>query len=336
MNRSAAILTASACALAGLLAPSAPSAAQQPAQPPPVPPPPQPFVWADRGLAVGDVPVPPPPDPQIRFSVNAGYQHIFQTGLSTTGNVAIDRVGLEIGAQFDLTRDLSIIANFGFEGNRYQFSQVTDLGADPWDDVYWFGLDVRLQWAMTDQALLWVGGYFHSWGENGATFGNTITGGGFMGASWVWDENLTVGVGFGVGSQISKDVIGWPIFQLHWQITPNLSFDTVPGPTGLWASGLEVAWAFNEMIDLGLGARYDYRRFRLNNVGVAPGGAGQEIVWPMWLRLGFQFSHTFSLDLYGGIATGGELALDDSNGLQLASTRYNVAPMVAVTGSLRF
>jgi hypothetical protein len=65
--------------------------------------------------------------------------------------------------------------------------------------------------------------------EDGADFGDGISGGALLGASRKINENLTMGPGLGVLSQIEDDPFVFPIFLIDWKISDTLSFGTGRG-----------------------------------------------------------------------------------------------------------
>jgi hypothetical protein len=279
-------------------------------------------------------PIPPPE--KLTFSLRAAYQYIFETDVDGGGDVQISRAGLAVGAETDLSRDIDLVTNLRYELSEYDFSGVSDLGPDPWDDIHTLSVDARFQVAMTNDVALW-GGPVLLWArQDGADWNEALTGGGFLGMTFIINEDLTLGAGMGLVTQLDDSLRPFPIFVVKWKITEQLGLKSTPGPLGIAATGLELTWDLGEGWEIGMGGRYEFRRFRLDDVDSAPDGVGEETSFPMWLRLSYSVNDKFSLDVYGGATFNGHLRLEDFNGRKLAEADYDSAPTVAVVGSLRF
>jgi hypothetical protein len=279
-------------------------------------------------------PIPPPE--RVKLSARAGVQHIFETDLDGGGDVNISRGALTLGAETEVSPDLDLVASLRYELSLFEFAGTSDLGADPWDDIHTLSFDVRLQWAMTNDWAVW-GGPVIMWSrQDGAVWDDSMAGGAFFGATYVSSEKLIMGGGVGIVSQIEDEALIYPIVILEWKMTDDLRLTTRAGPVGITATGLELVYDLGEGWEIGAGGRYEFRRFRLDGAGIAPGGVGEETNFPLWLRLSYRASENFSIDLYAGLTFSGQLKLDDFNGRQLARADYDNSATAAVVASLRF
>jgi hypothetical protein len=288
------------------------------------------------------LPTPPPEAPPpatvepLTFSVASGFQYLFETNIDGGGEVSLARVPLQIGADWKISRRLSVSAGLRYELDLYDFSGTSPLGADPWNDVNHLYLDARIVWAL-DQRTRIFGGPVIAWNrESGADWGSAVSGGGLIGATYAFSKQLVVGAGMGVITEIEDNPFVYPIIILNWQFTEKTYLTSRAGPAGVAAAGVELVHRLGEGWEVGIGARYEYRRFRLDDTGVAPAGVGEETNFPAWIRLSYRFAECFNLDFYAGMAFFGRLGTDDDQGNVLARTSYDPAPTVAVIGSLSF
>jgi hypothetical protein len=282
-----------------------------------------------------DAPPPAKPEP-LKFSIATGFQYLFETNIDGGGEIALTRVPLEIGADWTISKQLTISAGMRYELDLYDFKGVSSLGADPWDDVHNLVLDARVVWAL-DQRTRIFGGPVVAWNrESGADWGSAVTAGGLIGANYAFSRRLVVGAGVGFITLLEDDPFVYPLIILNWQITEKTYLTSRAGPAGVAATGLELAHRIDEHWEVGVGGRFEFRRFRLDSSGVAPDGVGEETNFPAWIRLSYRFAETFKLDFYAGMAFFGRLGTDDHQGNTIARTNYDPAPTVAVIGSLNF
>jgi hypothetical protein len=292
---------------------------------------------------VVEVPPPPvepppaaPPPEKLTFSVATGFQYIFETNIDGGGELSLARVPLEITADLEISDQLDLTTNLRYELDLYDFKGPSALGASPWNDIHNLSINLRLVWALNQKVLLW-GGPAVLWSrESGAGWGDSGMAGGFMGATYIVSRKLIFGGGLGVVTQLEDDILVYPIIILNWRITDHTYLTSRAGPVGIAATGVELVHDLGEGWEVGVGARYEFRRFRLDDTGVAPNGVGEETNFPAWVRLSYRFDESFKLDLYMGLAMFGRLGLDDSAGTTVASTKYDPAPTVALIGSLQF
>lgn len=292
---------------------------------------------ADDELSPGDVPpLPPEPDTSVKFSIAAGYQFVLNTGVGSTGDVSISRTGIEVGAEIPIDAAWKVIANLRYEFDHYSFSPVTSLGASPWGDTSLLTLDARVQWNATQQWIFFAGGVVQSSRETSASWSGSWTGGGTFGATYLFNRQLAVGLGFGVISQLGDPVLAYPLIILNWQINEDMRLTSVAGPAGIAATGLEFIYTIGAGWEVGVGGRYEFRRFLLDGTGVAPGGTGEETTFPFWARLGYRASQNFSVDLFVGMLIGGNFSIDNAAGVQVAESSYSPTPTAALVLHVSF
>jgi hypothetical protein len=281
-------------------------------------------------------PAPAPPPEKLTLSLATGFQYIFETDIDGGGEIAITRVPLVIGAEAKISDELDLQANLRYELGLYDFKGISSLGANPWDDIHTLSVDARVVWALNQKTRLW-GGPVVLWSrETGADWSDSMVGGAFFGATYIFNRKLIVGGGLGIVSQIEDDILVYPIIVLNWRIGDKTTLSSRAGPAGIAATGAELVRDLGEGWEVGVGARYEFRRFRLDNTGIAPNGVGEETNFPAWVRLSYRFNENFNVDLFCGLALSGRLDLDDTGGNPLARADYDAAPTVALIGTLRF
>ena len=291
---------------------------------------------AQSGQSPKRVAEPPIDDATLTFSISAGYQHIFNTSLNSGGDYQVDRVGLELKVKTKISDEWRLEGNLRYLFDDYKFSNATDLGGNPWSDINTLQIDARAQWWMNnDMALIF--GPFLMWSrESGASWSDSLTGGAFAGVMFVSSSTLAWGGGIGISSQLEDDVLVYPILFLDWKFNDTMKLSSVAGPIGLAFTGVEWVWEFVEHFELGLGARYEFRRFRLDESGATPNGVGEDTEVPFWARLSYRFNEHIAVDGYAGFIVGTEFILDDSSGNRLGSDKSDPAPMIALAVRIEF
>ncbi len=265
----------------------------------------------------------------LRFSIAAGYQRLFETDLDGGGTFSVNRIGLELKAQTKIAADWRLDLNLRYLFGDYDFTGAVNLGGNPWSDVTTLQMDARFHWRVNDDLAV-IFGPFIMWSrETGASWNDAFTGGAFGGVLIRSGDNLAWGGGFGVSSQLDDSVLVYPVLFLDWTINDDMKLTSTAGPVGLAFTGLEFVWAFAEEYEAAAGFRYEFRRFRLDNTGVAPGGIGEDSSFPVWVRFSFRFNDNIAADLYAGFVTGTSFQVDNVNGVRLGEDDTDLAPTVA-------
>ncbi len=279
-----------------------------------------------------------PPIPAGNTVYNAEILTVYQSaaGLDAGGEVALRQLGLKVGLQRGLDGGNSIGGGIGYTQNDYEFSgSPGTVGFAPWNDVRQWDFNLQYRHSLDRTASIFVMPMVQFSGEKDASGSDSLVWGGIAGYTKKVSETLSLGIGGGVFSGL-EDTKGFPFIFVYWQINDDwrLSNPFRPGPSG--PAGFEFVYTGQEDWELGFGGGYRSNRFALDNVGVAPGGYGENTAVPLFVRLSREFKAGGHLDLYAGALLGGELQLEDSNGRKLAETNYDAALLVALSFTHRW
>jgi hypothetical protein len=276
-------------------------------------------------------------DPEIMFSIFGGFAHQFRTNIDGGGRFSSSRAGASVGAMTQITPDFDVRFTFGYEFDHYSFSGDTGIGGfDPWGDIHTVGFGVIFGAHMTNEWKIFGGPVFQFSAESGASFSDGFIGGGIIGTSFDFSPDLTLGGGIGVVSQIERGTRFFPVILVNWRITDQLRLTTETQTGASGDIGAELIYDWGGGFETAVGGSYRFRRFRLDDGGLAPEGVGQHSSLPFWLRLGYRFNPHFSVSAYGGVVIAGELRLLDSNGNRIGKEDYDPAGLIGISGTIRF
>ncbi|MFZ9011347.1 MAG: hypothetical protein ACO20W_05575 [Anaerohalosphaeraceae bacterium] len=227
--------------------------------------------------------------------------------------------------------------SFGYNYTDYSFSGSEGIAAlKPWDDIHSIGFTVPIRMGLNDDWTMYAFPTIRSVTEDGADFGDGISGGALLGASRKINENLTMGPGLGVLSQIEDDPFVFPIFLIDWKISDTLSFGTGRGESATAGPGLFLYWRPAEQWLFNFGGRYEKLRFRLDDKGVAPDGVGEDRAFPLVAGATYYFNRQTSLTLTGGVLLGGQLKLEDDKGHKIIEEDYDPTPFIGINLRSKF
>lgn len=282
---------------------------------------------------------------EFRFVFGGGYTSSFKSDLDTGGEISVDRLTGGLNVATDLGSDLTLDCRLNFGVASYDFSGDSGIGGgfgglDPWDDINNVGFGFAIAWDVNDDWTVFAGPVFQFTGESGADWGDSFNFGAIAGVTYRVHDKLVVGGGLSVTSQIEDSIRVFPLIIIQWQFADNWRISNV-GPSGgrssIELTGIELVWTPFEKWEFGLGAGSSYSRFRLEDDNdVAPDGVGQDESTPVWLRASWRPNSTFNIEALAGLAFGGEVSLDDSNGDGLAKSDYDAPLFVGLFGSIRF
>ena len=146
------------------------------------------------------------------------------------------------------------------------------------------------------------------------------------------DQDLTIGAGMQISTRIEDGLLYIPSPIIDWRINEQFYLSNMRAPAGYPASlGLELICYLSKEMNVSIGSRYEYRRFRLDDDGPAAvrKGVGTNSGFPIWLRYEWRPMPEIRLHLMGGVNVGQRLELDDRNGNQLSEEDVDIAPFLA-------
>ena len=277
------------------------------------------------------------PDGPWRFGVEGGAVHQFDADIDGGGSVSATRWFVQPSVGYGFDRDTSVGLSFGYGQTHYDFSDGARIGGLwPWDTVRDMRLSLPVRFSPWEDVTAIVIPSVRFNAETGADLSDGRTEGVLAGASWRVSDDFAIGPGFGLFSDLEGGTDAFPILLIDWDITDTLSLSTGRGLAATRGPGLTLTWAATETMSFGVGGRWENVKFRLNDDGAAPGGVGEEEAIPVFATATWRPAPFASVSAIAGVEFGGSLTISDRDGRELASSDYDAAPFLGLSGALRF
>jgi hypothetical protein len=284
------------------------------------------------------------PQFEWRGRLEMDYRNQFKTNTDGGDSFEVWQVGLagEFGGPINESILLGIRG--GYQHTDYDFrldkNSPPDYGSnrlprDPWGGINSFQI--------VPSTTILVGSRFSviaavpiNWAAETGSRRNGFAAGISSIVRWQILDNLRIGVGIGVTSQLEDDAETFPIVSLDWQIANAFQFQT----EGSWLQGgnAVLLWGANRSIRLTISAGYERDRFRMDDNGSAVdrNGIGEVTSVPLDVGLRFRLYEGAYFDFRAGLAVAGKLRVENNNGRKLYDHSYDPAPRVSVALNLPF
>jgi hypothetical protein len=263
--------------------------------------------WAQRPPAAG------------QWQIEAAALIEDEADVGGGGEVSANRAFVELGRNWRLDEQTGLGVSIGYGVHRYDFNGTGFASPEPWGHIRELELGARVTRRFDDR---WTGYAIPSArlaAERGADLGDGATFGLLAGATYRISDGLSLGPGIGVFSELEDDASVIPILLIDWKITDRLALQTGGGFAASRGPGLRLRWRHDDHWDLSVGARYEKRRFRLDDSGPAAGGVGEETSVPLTAIASYSPDPSLRLSMIAGARAGADLALLDGAGRELAS-----------------
>lgn len=275
-------------------------------------------------------------DSPWRTSVEGGVIHQLDADLDGGGSYSVTRASIEAGISYATGPRNSFGLSLGYSRDDYSFDGTAGLAAsDPWGSINEYrisapmrmGFDERIN-AFAIPSLRWSA-------ESGGDLGDGMTAGLIAGANYRVSERLTIGPGFGVFDEIEDSVSAFPILLIDWKITETLSLETGGGLGATRGPGLQIKSTALDDWTIGLGARYETYRFRLDDDGAVADGVGEEKGVLTYLSATYSPNPGVSLSALAGFEVGSKLRLENQTGQAISSDDADPAPFIGLAFRVR-
>ena len=254
--------------------------------------------------------------------VYAGYGHQFKTDIDGGGNFYRDGFRLLFKPHVDFSSTLSFDQFISYDFNNYNFSSGADY---QWDDIHFLQYVPVLNWKVDPQWIVHASAYGRINAEGNAKWSDGVAGGGVLGFTYISSPTLQIGLLAAVLTQIEDDTLFVPLPYLNWQFADAWKWTLGIIQLGSYPGfGTEVAWQWTKQVKLIGGFQYQNRRFRLDTQNQV----AEETVLPLYGKLSAEIFPKGKLEIFAGVALGGELRLENKNGNKIRDDDYDATPML--------
>lgn len=272
------------------------------------------------------------------IAASASVSGIYQADGDLDGGGKAGWSGLLVngGWSVQTTPQLKLGFTLQYDYQDWRFSNPAAFGgAAPWSKLNLLNLGIALDYAYQPDLLIGVSPIVGWSYETGASSSDVLDYGAIVTVTKVFSPQFVLGAGVGVFRQVDETKV-FPIVIIRWQIDDHWRLQNPfrAGPTG--GAGVELAYAFDDRWEAGVGGAYRSYRFRLDDQGFAPGGVGENRFIPVFARVTRKIGEASRLDFYAGVSTSGRLSVDSSTGNSLARVDYNTAALLGLTFAHRF
>ncbi|MBK7949622.1 MAG: hypothetical protein IPK00_12985 [Deltaproteobacteria bacterium] len=282
------------------------------------------------------------------------YGHQFGADVADGGGpgdkqtkLARDTAFFGLAHRFRLGERTTLFAIGNYTLHAYDFSGGRNAtNRYQWDRVHRGVVSGIVGHELGDHWRILGGGLVRTWGETGAKFEDTLTGGLLGGFDYHPNDDFSVGLLVGAISKLDGGVGLLPVPTLKWKFAEawrlNVGMVQLVDP----GVGAQINYQLTPGLGLGAGFTYQSRQFRLSDARRAQGstrpsrtddgGVGQETEIPVFATLRWKPTPTTELDLNGGVAVRGNLRVEDEDGGRIADDDYEPAGILALKGQIFF
>lgn len=200
----------------------------------------------------------------LSFKLHGAYRHEFETEIKgSDANFQVDRVFGGIGIGYRMSPELNLRGSFDYEYSDYRFQKADTLipgvtSGNPFDAFHTLTFSGGLDYHLDEFWTISGTGFVRSAYEEGADFGDGVTGGGFGFVTYRFNSDLALGFGLGVTSRLEDDALVLPVLFIQWRIDDQWSVRS----DGL---GARLNWAASPEFSVFLNARYERDEWRLDD-----------------------------------------------------------------------
>lgn len=273
---------------------------------------------------------------RLPITFTGGMSHQFSTDIDNNngveGKFSLTRTKFSLGMPVRLNDNFTLGTTVRYELSRFNFN---DMVASPafWRDINTLSASSILSWKADDKWTYYGGAMLKFAAESGTDWGQGTTGGGLAGVNYKVDDNLSIGGGLAVMSQIEENARVLPLITAKWKFADNWRLDVGLTDVSTFGYGASVKWLFSKEWEFAFGAQAHKSRFRIENLN---GGVGQESATTVYADAIWHACSNIDLDAFFGVAAGGKLRVDDANGDKQFDTRYKAAPIFGGKVTFRF
>ena len=268
-------------------------------------------------------------DPRVEFTGSADFN-------GRDGDVSITRAGAQFGPAFRVTDNADFALRFETEWSFYDFEDSAGViggplqDDEPLEDAQLLAVSPVINVENPGGWSWFAGGRFQSSGETDADFSDTLTGGGFGGAMYPITENLRIGGGIAVTSELSGDgVFITPLPLFEWRITDRLSLGTSE-------RGVRLAYQPSFGWEFAIEGTIERREYRLDDDGDLPDGAVIDRVAPVVFAVSYKPHPRFNVTGRVGSVVWGEFEFFDEDGSKVSDVERDPAIFGGLELKLRF
>lgn len=271
--------------------------------------------------------------PRWASSLRGASVYNFDADLEGGGDFAVNRWFAEAMFGRMWSYDTFLALTFGGGQDDYHFS---DTPSDPWNNINNYRLGLYGRWGINDRWAVYASPSLRAYAEAGVPAEDGLTGAFFGGASYVVNDNLKLGPALGIIGQLEDDIRYFPILLINWNITDTLSLDTGGGLAATMGPGLALTQEFSKNWKAGITLRYEKKRYRLDDEGIAPNGIGEDQNIPIYGIISYFLYPQGQVSVIFGYNTYGELSVHDSGGRKLTDESYDSSASLGFVASFRF
>jgi hypothetical protein len=264
--------------------------------------------------------------PATGFSLDAAGTHQFRAHATGGGDVSVTRTALAAGVSGRATEEMTVGLGLSYSHDDYSFSPLRGFSVEkPWSSIHRIGLNGRILYRIGKSWSLSAVPTVQLSAESGADWNRALGYGGVISAAYRPNPGFMIGLGVAAFQEIeSASVFPIPLLSVKLSDRWRLGNSFRSGPAT--PAGFEVIYKIDKDWDAAGTAGYRSSRFRLDRHGPVRNGIGQDRSVPVGVRLSRAWGTHASLDLYGGVAFGGSLRIEDKRGRKIDEVGYRPAP----------
>jgi hypothetical protein len=263
----------------------------------------------------------------VTFDIGGSYQA--KTDIDSGGQFSLARFKTGLGVPITLNDQFVLATSVKYDLASYDFS---DGAGTPWTSINTFTAVALLQYKLDDKWTIYGGPIVRVSAEANGDFSKAWTGGGAAAFNYRVNDTLSLGAGIVAISQIEDDAMVLPIITANWRFADE--WRLIVGFSDLAAAGYgaQVTYDVGDFWQLAFGGQFHKSRFRIDNQNAI----GQDQAFTLSASATYKFTEALAGTAYVGMATGGQLRLEDQNGNKLGDTDYDAAPIFGLKATVKF
>lgn len=228
----------------------------------------------------------------------------------SAAEVTVATTGLGFNAAGPVGRFGRLEFDLGYTMDFYDWdnpSSIASLGAEPFEEVRTLRGRASLLHALAPDWAGYASFDFSMAGAEGADLSDGFSWNALLGAGTRVSDSVLLGGGVYVSQRLERDLLFVPGLVVDWSIdeTKNLRWF---GPS------LEFTWKTSDEVTWRAQARYESRRFRLDDGAPVVNGVVEDVRLPVTVGVKWNAQPGLVVDVYGGIDAYREIRIRNSSG----------------------